>query len=81
MIALTDFLCLHYIYDFFLWQRSEEKLERFNECVNSIHPSIKLTLMSSATNMSYIDVSVSFDGANILTSIYTKYTDIHGYLY
>ena len=49
--------------------------------MNSIDPNIKLTLKSSATNISYLDVSVSFDGTNIHTSIYKKSTDRHGCLH
>ena len=46
-----------------------------------MHPIINLTLTSSATNIPYLDVSVSFDGTNIHTSIYAKSTDRHGYLH
>ena len=61
------FIYLHYIDDIFVtWQHGEDKLEQFNEYVNSMHPSIKLTLTSSATNISYLDVSVTFDGNNII---------------
>ena len=46
----------------------DEKLEQFHENVNGILPNIKLTLTTSATNISYLDVSVSFDCINIHTS-------------
>ena len=49
--------------------------------MNSIYPNINLTLKSSATNIPYLDVSVSFDGTNLHTSIYTKSTEWHGYLH
>ena len=55
------FLYLCYIDDIFaIWQHSEVKLEQFHAYVNSIHPNINLTLTSSATNIPYLDVSVSF---------------------
>ena len=76
------FLYLCYIDDIFvIWQHSEDKLEQFHAYANSIHPNINLTLTSSATNIPYLDVSVSFDGTNIHTSIYTKSTVINGCLH
>ena len=66
---------------FFIWQQGEYKLEQLHANMNSIHPSINLTSTSSATNIPYLDVSVSFDSTNIHTSIYTKSTDRHGYLH
>ena len=38
-------------------QHGEDKQEQFHEYVNSIHPTIKLTLALSATNLSLILVS------------------------
>ena len=39
------FLYLRYIDDILaIWQHGRDKLEQFNEYVNSIHPNIKLTL-------------------------------------
>ena len=76
------FLYLRYIDDFFfLWQHGEDKLEQFNAYVNSIHSNINLTSTSSANNIPCLDVSVSLDGTNIHTSIYTKSTDRHGYVH
>ena len=67
---------LFYIDDIFvIWQHDENKLEQFHAYVNSMHPNINLTLTSSAANIPYLDVSVSFDGTNLHTSIYTM-TDI-----
>ena len=66
---------------FFIWQLGEDKFEQFHAYVNSLHPNINLILTSSATNITYLDVSVSLDGTNIYTSIYTKSTDRHGYLH
>ena len=66
------FLYLCYMDDIFvMWKHGEDKLEQLHAYVNSIHPNINLTLASSATNIPYLDVSVSFDGT---TSIYTKCT-------
>ena len=75
------FLYLRYIDDIFaIRQHGEDILEQFHAYVNSIHPNINLTLTSSASNMPYLDVSVSSDGTNIHISIYTKSTNKHGYL-
>ena len=75
-------LYLRYVDDIFLiWQHGEDKLEQFHAYVNSLHHNINLTLTSSAANIPYLDVSVSLDGTNIHTSIYTKSTDRHGYLH
>ena len=76
------FLYLRYIDDIFImWQQGEDKLEHFHAYVNSIHPNINLTSTSSSTNIPYLDVSASFDGTKIHTSLYTKSTDRHGYLH
>ena len=54
------FLYLRYIDNIFvIWQHGEDKLEKFHAYVNSIHPNIRLTLTSSAANISYLDISVS----------------------
>ena len=76
------FLYLRNIDDIFgMWHHGEDKLEQFHAYVNSLYPNINLTLTSSATNISYLDVYVSLDGTNMHTSIYTKSTDGHGYLH
>ena len=76
------FLYLRYIDDIFvIWRHDEDKLEQFHAYVNSIHPNINLTLTSSAFYIPKIDVSVSFDGTNIHTSIFAKSTDRYGYLH
>ena len=45
-----------------------------------ILPNNKLTLTSSASNISYRDLSILSDVAKILCSVLTKSTDRHGYL-
>ena len=76
------FLYLRYVDDIFvIRQQDEDKLEQFHVYVNSMHPIINLMLTSSATNISYIDVSISFEGTNVHTSIYTRSTDRHGFLH
>ena len=42
---------------------------------------INLTSTSSASSMPYLDVSVSFNGTNIHTSVFTKSTHRHGCLH
>ena len=80
--ADKSFLYLRYIDDIFvIWHHGEDKLEQFHAYVNSMHPNTNLTLTSSVTNIPYLDASVSFDGTNIHTSIYTKSTYRHGYLH
>ena len=71
-----------YIDDIFvIWQYGEDKLEQFHAYANSILPNINLALTLSATNITYLDVCVSFECTNMHTSIYAKSTDRHGYLY
>ena len=68
-------LCLRYMDDIsVIFLHGEDKLEKFNAYVSSIHPKINLTLTSSATKISHLDGSVLFEGTNIPTSIYTKST-------
>ena len=65
---------------FFTWQPCKAKLIQFHEYENIIHPNMQHTSMSSATNISHLDISVSFDDTNIHTDVHTKSTDRHGYL-
>ena len=79
------FLYLRCIDDIFaIWQHGEYKLEQLHAYVNNIHPNINPAITSYIIHyysIHYLDVSVSFDGTNILTSIYTKSTDRHGCLH
>ena len=75
--AYKPFLYLRYVYDIFvIWQHGEEKLEQFHEYVTNIHPNIKLTLMSSATSISYLDVYRLMAPIYRLTCMQSSLTDM-----
>jgi hypothetical protein len=67
---------------FGLWTHGEEELLKFQTYLNSITPSIELTLEYSDTKVSFLDTLVHFDKATgkLHTSLYTKPTDTHSYL-
>ena len=48
-----------------IWQHGDDKFEQFHEYAKGKQPNIKLTLKSYATIISYLDVTVPFDGTNI----------------
>ena len=54
-----------------IWQHGDDKLEQLHEYAKGKQPNIKLTLTSSATIISYLDVTVPFDGTNIQSIRYS----------
>ena len=73
---------LRYIDDiFFVWEHGEEKLLKWFEHLNSVHPTIKFTSDYSRNSTNFLDTTVIKDHNNELyTDLYCKPTDSHGYL-
>ena len=79
---LQPLIYLRYIDDIFIiWQHGEEELEQFFTHVNSCSTHIKFTTETSKNNIAFLDSSVVIRGCNISTTLYTKPTDSHNYLY
>ena len=67
---------------FMIWDHSLAELEDFMTHLNSFHQTIKFTHTVSDTNVSFLDVNVTKNEDNSLsTDIHIKPTDVHQYLH
>ena len=69
--------------DLKIWTEGEDNLKTFINCINSIHPTMKLTheySNSSNQSLPFLDVQVHLNNNQIQTDLHTKPTDIHQYL-
>ena len=63
-----------------IWTEGIDHLTIFIDCLNNIHPTIKVTSSHSFTNVPFLDVMVSLHNGTIQTDLYTKPTDKHQHL-
>ena len=56
-------------------------LERFINYVNGFHHALKFIWEISETSVSFLDISVSINGDALATSVSSKPTDSHSYLF
>ena len=79
---LKPYLWWRYTDDIFMvWTHGEDKLEDFINHINSLHSTIKFTHEFSKSHISFLDVTVSLDNNNkISTDLFVKSTDTHQYL-
>ena len=60
---------------------TKEELERFIGFVNSFHPArLKFTWEISETSVTFLDINISVQDNNLVTSVHYKPTDSHSYL-
>ena len=57
-----------------------DKLVEFTEFINSLHPTIKFTLVFSETSLNMLDLTLNLVDGFIQTDVYSKPTDNHLYL-
>ena len=71
-----------YIDDIFMvLTHGEDKFEDFINHINSLHSTIKFTHEFSKSHISFLDVTVSLDNNNKMsTDLFVKSTDTHQYL-
>jgi peptide-methionine (R)-S-oxide reductase len=62
------------------WTQSDEELQNFLSCANSLHPFIKFTHEISNTTISFLDTSSSLSEGELSTDLYSKPTDTNQYL-
>lgn len=60
---------------FFVWTGSESQLVAFHEFLNLMNPSIKFTLSTSTTSISFLDTEVVLSEGRLLSKLYVKPTD------
>ena len=67
---------------FFIFIGSESSIQKLEDLLNNLHPSIKFTLKYSRTNVEYLDLMIYLDSERKLrTSLYRKPTDCQAYLH
>ena len=78
----TTIIFMFFLYLFiYVWTHGEDKLEEFIYQVNLLYNTIKFTHEFSKSNVSFLDVMVSLDNNNkISTYLFVKSTDTHQYL-
>ena len=59
---------------------SRVELECFINFVNNFHPALQFTCEISETSVSFLDILVSINGNKLVSSVFYKPTDSHGYL-
>ncbi|XP_059582023.1 uncharacterized protein LOC109284452 [Alligator mississippiensis] len=80
--TIKPLLYLRYIDDIFIiWSENQESLIEFHQKFNSHHPSIRLSLEYSSTNIPFLDTMISIQKGKIQTTVYKKPTDQHTYLH
>ena len=65
---------------FFIWNKSEEKLEEFLENLNTFHPNLKFTSEKSKTSVNFLDVTVSLSDQHHEIYLFHKPTNCHQFL-
>ncbi len=64
-----------------IWTHGLDKLNKFIDHLNSVHPTIEFTAEWSETGINFLDKTVKVSKDRILyTTLYTKPTDTHTYL-
>ena len=66
---------------FLLWTGEDTDLQTLCTHINSFHPSIKFTVQSSPTHISFLDISVKLVNGYLETDMHYKPTDSHAYLH
>ena len=64
----------------FIWTKSENKLERPWQRLNTFHPNLKFTCKKSKTSVIFSDIFVRINVGKFKTDIYSKPTDFHQFL-
>ncbi|XP_070581465.1 uncharacterized protein [Ptychodera flava] len=65
----------------FIWIHGLTKLHNFLQFCNQIHPTIKFTMEYSSLSLPFLDTLMTIQDNQISTSIYSKPTDRHTYLW
>uniref|UniRef100_A0A803JIS1 Reverse transcriptase domain-containing protein n=1 Tax=Xenopus tropicalis TaxID=8364 RepID=A0A803JIS1_XENTR len=67
---------MRYVDDtFFLWTGTQDLLNDFLFHLNNCHPTIKFTLECDRTQIHFLDVMITVNDSNFVTSVYSKPTD------
>ena len=79
---IQRWIWFRYIDDiFFIWTASERELDHFLERLNNFHPNFKFTHERSREEINFLDVTVTVNHGEFITSLYCTPTDGHQYLH
>ena len=65
---------------FGIWIQGSQKLNELFNCMNSLHPTIKLSMDYSITEINFLGVTVTKVGNKLVKDLYCKPTNTHQYL-
>jgi hypothetical protein len=65
----------------FIWTHGYAELQQFHTFCNEIHPTLKFTIEHSAHQLPFLDTMMTISDSKITTTIYSKPTDKHSYLW
>ena len=65
---------------FYIWNKSEEKLQEIFENLTNFHPNLKFTSAKSKESVNFLDVTVSLIDQPLETDLYCKPTNCHQFL-
>ena len=78
---IKPWVWLRYIDDiFFIWTKSENKLESFLQRLTTFHPNLKIAHEKSKTSVHFLDVVARINGNKFETNLYSKLSDYHQFL-
>ena len=66
---------------FFIWNHSEDELNKFLENFNKFNSNPKFTYEISKDNINFLELNVSIRESHLVTDLYFKETDRHQYLH
>ena len=65
---------------FIIWDRGEDQLAEFFNILNSMSPTLKFTMESDRSRLSFLDVMIIKNGDRVTTDVFYKITDTKQYL-
>ena len=66
---------------FMIWPHGTSSLKSFHNDINSMSPSIKLTMESSETDIAFLDLKIYIENNTLSTDLYRKPTDTNNTLH
>ena len=78
---IQPWVWLRYIDDiFFIWTKSENKLESFLQRLTTFHPNLKIAHEKSKASVHFLDVVARINGNKFETDLCSKPSDYHQFL-
>ena len=79
---LKPFLWLRYLDEIFcIWNQGSQNLNELFNCINILHPTVKLTMDYSTTEVNFLGFTVTRVGNKLETDLHCKPNGTHQYLH